>query len=59
MVEQFCQIRYSLAEQFRQIKHSLVEQFCQINVAWRNPMRKFLSGLEKVIYQMKKLGFRL
>ena len=53
MVEQFCQIRYSLAEQFRQIKHSLVEQFCQINVAWRNPMRKFLSGLEKVIYQIK------
>ena len=27
--------------------------------AWRNPTWKFLSGLEKVIYQMKKIGFRL
>ena len=30
MVEQFCQIRYSLAEQFRQIKHSLAEQYRSI-----------------------------
>ena len=32
---------------------------CEVLFIHRYPTWKFLSGNEKVIYQMKKLGFRL
>ena len=40
LVEQFCQIKRSLAEQFRKIKRSLAEQFRQIKYSLAEPHAK-------------------
>ena len=59
LAEQFRQIKRSVVELFRQIKRTVAELLRQIKRSVAEPQMEMFSGLEKVIYQMKKLGFLL